>query len=170
MSRTIRLSAAVSLDGFIAGPNGEIDWILMDPDIDFGELMGSYDTVLMGRKSYEDAAGMGGGPWSGMDTYVFSSTLEEARGVTLSRELESTVRRLKSRPGRDIWLFGGGSLFRSMLGLNLVDEVQVAVIPVLLGSGVPLLAPGVRAELSLYAHRLYPKTGTMMLEYRVKHG
>lgn len=167
MARTVRLSAAVSLDGFITGPGGEIDWIPMDPDIDFGALFAGYDTVLMGRKSYEDALGMGGGPWNGMETIVFSHTLSEAKGARVSSDVAGTVAELKAGPGKDIWLFGGGSLFRSMLDLGLVDEIQVAVVPVLLGGGVPLLPTPGRAKLRLLSQRHYPRTDLLMLEYAV---
>ena len=66
----------MSLDGFIAGPNGEIDWIVMDPDIDFGALMASFDTILLGRKTYEVTKQTGGGSLMGMASYVFSRTLK----------------------------------------------------------------------------------------------
>jgi len=164
--RTVRLSAAISVDGYIAGPNGESDWIVMDPDIDFDELMGSFDTVLLGRKSYEAAGGGGGMP--GMRSIVFSRSLRQADepGVTISDDVLGTVTALKESPGRDIWLFGGGELFRSMLELGLVDSVQLAVIPVLLGGGVRLLPePGPRTPLTLTSHRLYQKTGTVLLQY-----
>ena len=75
---------------------------------------------------------------------------------------------LKAQPGKDIWLFGGGSLFRSLLELGLVDTVGVAIIPVLLGGGVPLLPDTPeRAGLRLVEHRVYEKTGTVTLEYAV---
>ena len=166
--RQVRLSAAISIDGYIAGPNGESDWILMDPDIDFEELMGSFDTVLLGRKSYE-AAGSGGG-MPGMQAIVFSRSLrqEDAPGVTVSNDVLGTVSALKESPGRDIWLFGGGELFRSMLDLGLVDAIQLAVVPVLLGGGIPLLpAPAPKTSLTLVAQRLYPKTGTVLLDYEL---
>jgi dihydrofolate reductase len=78
------------------------------------------------------------------------------------------VEKLKAEPGKDIWLFGGGSLFRSLLALGLVDTVEVAVIPVLLGGGVPLLPDTEdRAKLKLTKHTVYEKTGTVVLEYAV---
>ena len=104
----------------------------------------------------------------GMQVYVFSRTLrqEECPGVIVSAEPSETVAALKAAPGKDIWLFGGGSLFRSLLDLRLVDSVEVAVIPVLLGGGVPLLpSPAERAKLRLVDHRVYEKTGTVSLEY-----
>lgn len=167
--RRVRLSAAMSLDGYIAGPNGEFDWIVMDPDIDFRELMGGFDTVLMGRKSYEAARKQGGGAgMPGMRAYVFSRTLrqKDCPDATVSESPRETVAALKAAPGKDLWLFGGGLLFRSFLELGLVDALEVAVVPVLLGGGLPLLPqPAKQAKLTLIKHRVYPKTGTVLLEY-----
>ncbi len=169
--RRVRYSVAMSLDGYIAGPNGESDWIVMDPDIDFGALMGAFDTMLLGRKTYEATRGHGGGGMPGMSVYVFSRTLRQAecKGVTVSADPAATLAEIKRAEGRDIWLFGGGSLFGSLLQLGLVDAVEVAVIPVLLGGGVPLLPEGSAAKrkLRLAGHRVYPKTGTVSLEYAV---
>src|SRR6266699_1544715 len=114
MSRRLRYHVAVSLDGFIAGPNGEYDWIVMDPSIDFAAL--------------------------------------------------------KAKPGRDIWLFGGGVLFRSLLDAGLVDTVEVAVVPVLLGGGVPLLPPGTATNLVLADQKTLPVSGIVALSYSVPGG
>ncbi|HYN21845.1 MAG TPA: dihydrofolate reductase family protein [Thermoanaerobaculia bacterium] len=160
---------AMSLDGYIAGPNGESDWIVMDPDIDFSSLMGAFDTILLGRKTYEVTRQHGGGGgMPGMKAYVFSRTLRQADcpGVIVSDKPAETLAELKTAKGKDIWLFGGGSLFRSLLELGLVDSVEVAVIPVLLGGGLSLLpAPAKQRKLKLVNHRIYEKTGTVSLEY-----
>ena len=169
--KRVRYSVATSLDGYIAGPNGEYDWIVMDPDIDFNTIYAQFDTILMGRKSYEVTHEQGGGAMFGMETYVFSRTLRQTDcpGVTVvSDHPEVTLAALKEKPGKDIWLFGGGSLFRSLLELGIVDSVEVAIIPVLLGGGVPLLPDReTLAELKLTKHKVYAKTGTMVLEYAV---
>jgi dihydrofolate reductase/plastocyanin len=157
--RRIRYQVAASLDGYIAGPDGDADWIVMDPDIDFGALFSQFDTFLMGRRTWE---GMPGGtPMSGR-VLVFSRTLrqEDHPGVTVvSDRVEETLRALRAEPGKDIWLFGGGELFRSLLELGQVDTVEVAVVPVMLGAGIPLLPGGERHSLALTAIRARPGTG-----------
>ncbi|MBI5086490.1 MAG: dihydrofolate reductase [Acidobacteria bacterium] len=169
--RRVRFSAAMSLDGYIAGPNGETDWIVMDPDLDFTALMGSFDAVLMGRKTYETVRGQAGAAGlPGMKTYVFSSTLSQrdCPGVIVSNDPAGTVAGIKESPGKDIWLFGGGLLFSSLLRLGLVDAVEVTVVPRLLGGGLPLLPlAAVQPRLKLTGHRVYPKTGLVSLEYGV---
>lgn len=169
--RRVCYSVAMSLDGYIAGPNEEVDWILVDPKIDFGALFKRFDTVLLGRKSYEAARRQGrNGGMPGIQAFVFSRTLRQADcpGVTVSDDPGATVRMLKASPGKDIWLFGGGSLFRSLLQIGLVDSVQVAVIPVLLGDGVPLLpTPAVRARLQLTRNTIFETTGTVLLDYDI---
>lgn len=168
--REVRYSVAMSLDGYIAGPNGEYDWIIMDPDIDFQAMFKSFDTVLMGRKSYEAAKEHGGGSMPEMDSYVFSKTLNPADcpGVTMSDNPAETIAMIKSKPGKDLWLFGGGLLFRSFLDLGLVDAVEIAIIPVLLGKGLPMLPhPARRSKLRLVQRRIYEKTGTVILQYGV---
>lgn len=169
--RKVVYGAAMSLDGFIAGPNGEYDWIVMDPDIDFAALMGRFDTFLIGRKTFEVMRRMGGAapPTPGIRHIVFSRTLRpEDCPHTVSDDAERVVAELRAQPGKDISLFGGGELFRNLLAARLVDEVSVSVVPVLLGGGVPLLpSPAGRAGLKLKAHRVYEKTGTVGLEYDI---
>jgi dihydrofolate reductase len=173
-SRRVRYQVAMSLDGFIAGPNGEADWIIGDPEINFKKIYSQFDTLLIGRRTFEGMNRAGhSGSMPGMQVYVFSRTLRQKDhpGVTIASEPEAIVTELRTTPGKDVWLFGGGSLFRSLAALGLVDTVEVATIPVLLGEGVPLLpAPANRVTLELTGHRLYAKTGIMSLQYAIKYG
>lgn len=169
--RRIRYSVAMSLDGFIAGPNGEIDWIVEDSEIDFSEILSGFDTLLMGRKTYDTAMSMGPGGMPPMKAVVVSRTLraEEHPDVTIiSDDVHNAVKQLQCESGKDIWLFGGGELFRNLLDAGLVDGVETAIIPVVLGGGLPMLPPGgSRATLKLNKHRLYAKSGIMILDYDV---
>jgi dihydrofolate reductase len=171
--RRVRYGVAMSLDGYIAGAKGEYDWIVTDPDIDFEALMGRFDTFLMGRKTYEVTVAQGqAGGTPGIEHVVFSRTLGPADhpGVRIvSDGAREAVLALKEKTGKEIALFGGGELFRSLLQEGVVDTVEVAVIPVLLGGGIPLLPPSApRTRLRLTSHRLYEKTGTMLLEYDIE--
>ena len=169
--RRIRYGVAASLDGFIAGPKGEADWIIMDPEIDFEAMFKEFDTVLMGRRSFQAS---GGSAWGyGMKTVVISRTLRQPDHPELTivaDNVKQTLTALRKRPGKDIWLFGGGVLFRSLLEMGLVDTVEVALIPVLLGEGIPLLPPPYKhAKLKLTNHKIY-KSGIVGLEYEVQRG
>lgn len=174
VSRRLRYGVAASLDGFIAGPNGEYDWIVMDPSIDFGALFKEFDTAVMGRKTHEVLAAQGEhGALPGLDVVVFSRTLPAAtyHGVRIvNDDPRKVVAALKSKPGRDIWLYGGGTLFRSLLDAGLVDTVEVAVVPVLLGAGIPLLPPGAATKLTLADQKTLPVSGIVALSYSVPGG
>jgi dihydrofolate reductase len=169
--RQLRYSVAASLDGYIAGPHGDFDWIAIDPDIDFTAMYEGFGAIVMGRRSYDVFAATGGAPGVALPTYVYSRTLPEGErdGVTVVRDGAAHVRALKQGPGgKPIWLWGGGELFGSLAGAGLVDGVDVAIIPILLGGGIQLLpAPAGRVPLVLRKHRLYAKTGTLFLEYDV---
>ena len=170
--RLVRYSVAMSLDGYIAGLNGEFDWILMDPDMDMSGFAERFDTYLIGRKSFEQMQRMEDAPPSPSDVreIVFSRTLGPADHpkITLETEAVPVVKELREQPGKDIWLFGGGELFRSLLAAGLVDRVEVAIIPILLGDGIRLLpSPADHATLKLLSHKPYEKSGIMALEYEV---
>src|SRR4051794_32343433 len=113
--RRVRYRVAASLDGYIAGPNGEIDWIIPDRTVDFAAIYASFDTVLMGRRTYELTLQPGAPPWpAGWGIYVFSQTLRAADHPSVTvvdRNAEAAVASLRTGPGRDIWLFGGARLF-----------------------------------------------------------
>lgn len=169
-ARRVRYSVAMSLDGFIAGPNGEADWIIMDPAFDFGGLFKQFDTFLLGRRTFEVTQQGGGGDMTaGTQTIVFSRTLRQRDypKVVVTSKVAETISLLKEKPGKDIWLFGGGELFRSMLDAGLVDTIEVAVVPILLSRGVPLLPAGMRSPvLQLTENKALP-SGIVLLSYAV---
>lgn len=170
--RKVVYGGAMSLDGFIAGPHGEYDWIVTDPEIDFAAQMARFDTFLIGRKTFDAMRRMGDAapPAPGIRNFVFSRTLrpEDCPNAVLSDDAVRVVAELKRQDGKDLALFGGGELFRSLLAAGLVDEIGFAVVPVLLGGGIPLLpAPADRARLQLKRHHVYQKTGIVLLEYDV---
>lgn len=169
--RSLRYSVASSLDGYIAGPNGEFDWIVVDPEIDFEAMYAGFSGLVMGRKSYEVFLATGGAPGPKLPVHVCSRTLPEGQrdGVTFARDAVSHVRALKeSGSGKPLWLWGGGELCRELASAGLLDGIDVAVIPVLLGKGLPMVAtPGPQLSLKLKSHRLYAQSGTLFLEYDV---
>ncbi|MGA7906088.1 MAG: dihydrofolate reductase family protein [Candidatus Sulfotelmatobacter sp.] len=171
--RRIRYAVAASLDGYIAGPKGEAEWIILDPDIDFAKMFKEFDTVLLGRRTFEAMTKGGKRAMPGLQTFVFSRTLRQRdypEVTVVADQAEKILATLRREPGKDIWLMGGGTLFRSLLEAGLVDTVEVSVVPVLLGAGIPLLPPPANeAKLELIRHTVYD-TGIVCLQYAVKAG
>lgn len=170
--RRVRYAVAASLDGFIAGPRGEADWIVTDPDIDFGKVFAEFDTFLIGRRTFEAMGKAGQGSTPGIKTFVFSNTLRQQDypkvTIVAPEKAKETVSALREAPGKDIWLFGGGMLFRNLAEAWLVDTVEIGLMPVLLGGGVPLFPPPApQTTLKLTKHRLYEKTGIVSLQYAI---
>lgn len=169
--RRVRYNVAASLDGFITDQQGGFDWIPHDPTVDFGALFAKVDTVLLGRHSYEVVRRMGGAePWKpGSRVYVFSSSLRAAEhpGVTLvQKDVPRVVQELRTEAGNgEIWLFGGGQLFASLLASGQVDSIEVTIVPVLLGGGTPLAGHGISCTaLTLRDIRRY-QSGMVTLSY-----
>ena len=157
--RRVRYQVAMSLDGFIAGPNGEHDWIVADEfRLTSALLMAEFDTAVMGRKTHEVVKSHGGeGEIPGLEAIVFSRSLPPAEhpGVRITGDdPASVVRKLKAAPGKDIWLYGGSNLARTLFDAGLVDTVEVAVVPIVLGEGISLLSPGASSQLQLADQRV----------------
>ena len=168
--RQLVYGVAASLDGFVAGPDGAVDWIFPDSGIDFAAIYSRHDTLLMGRRTYEVARARGDMlKNAGMRIVVVSTTLGDSHNpeiTVVSHGVGDRIRALKAEPGKDIWLMGGGVLFRSLLDARLVDAVDVCVFPVLLGAGTPLLPDGQRALLTLAGCKALP-SGVVMLSYLI---
>jgi dihydrofolate reductase len=169
--RKIILGVAVSLDGYIEGPNGEYDWCFTDQDYGLQSFFEKVDTVIYGRKSYEELQKMGGAPpeWPTFKEYVFSRTLSPGKLppeiVLISGDTREAIDRIRQEPGKDIWLFGGASLTASLMELGLVDILWLSVHPILLGTGKPLFPPHEgRRPLKLLDSTTY-STGLVSLTY-----
>jgi dihydrofolate reductase len=163
----------MSLDGYIAGPNGEADWIGIDPEVDFAAIWAQFDTLIMGRRTYEAGRKrLGEKAFAGVSCVVFSRTMQarEHPGVTVLSDLNrGWVKALKSQSGKDIWLMGGSELFRSFLDSGYVETVEVTVIPVLLGDGVPLLPPPYSPVMLTLSNSKTYCSGTLWLRYEVQY-
>jgi dihydrofolate reductase len=171
--RKIILSVAVSLDGLIEGPNGEYDWCFTDQDYGMQEFFKRIDSMFIGRRSYELTQTMGDAGMEGfpkLKEYVFSNSLQSVKpgAVLIKGDVEAQVKRIKNEPGKDIWLFGGASLTSALLKLNLIDEIGLAVHPIVLGKGKPLFEDiSKRTQLELTDTKAY-SSGLVALSYRVK--
>lgn len=173
--RTVTYGGACSLDMFITGPGGAMDWLVIGANAQalMGEYWPTVDTILMGRKTYEVAMQSGGGGGdsddSGVKTYIFSRTLKEARGATIVAENAGEfVRGLKAQPGKGICLMGGGELAKSLFEADVIDEVGLNIHPVLLGAGTPLV-PGMNRQVNLELVSCKPIAGGCVYAlYRVQ--
>lgn len=171
--RKVILQLAVSLDGFIEGPNGEYDWCFTDHDYGMNSFFQRVDSVFYGRKSYERTLTMSTGDEGAMQgfpklkEYVFSNTLKEVKpgAILINEDIGSAVQKIKGEHGKDIWLFGGASLTASLLNLGLVDEICLAVHPIILGGGKPLFSQlKDRIRLKLLESKAY-SSGLVSLTY-----
>jgi dihydrofolate reductase len=167
--KKVILAVAVSLDGFIEGPYGDNDWCLPDPEYNFNDFFNRFDTIFVGRKTYEMSAQMEGGPagFPKFKEYIFSTTLDKVKdsATLIKGDTKNEVEKIKKEGGKDIWLFGGAQLTTSLLNLGLVDELSLAVYPVLLSGGKPLFNNiRERINLKLLDTKTY-STGVISLTY-----
>jgi len=176
--RRIILDLAVSLDGFIEGKNGEIDWCIMEPEMEFHTFLNEIDTILYGRKSYElwgqftpdTADDTEKELWQlihSKEKYVFSTTQKKAddNAIFINDNILEEVLQLKNKPGKDIWLYGGANLITTFIKLGLIDEFRLSIHPVVLGEGKPLFTDiKQRLNLKLVKTRTF-SSGVVQLIY-----
>ncbi len=171
--RKVVLGLGISLDGYIARPDGAVDFLFMPKDYSMGPFFATIDTAIMGRKTYDVGLKMSGGTYNnyGMKSYVFSHSQPpgERGGVTFVNEsLKSFLEKLRRRPGKNIWLMGGGELARDFLKDDLVDELYIGIVPVLVGQGIPLFPSGFpQREFTLLENKTFSK-GLIALKYARK--
>lgn len=180
--RKIVLDLAVTLDGLIEGPNGEVDWCIMDEEMAFPKFLDGIGTILYGRKTYDAWGQFSPGTEStavdkklwqkvhSKEKYVFSKTQTGIRdgAVFLNGDISAEVAKLKNKPGKDIWLYGGASLITTFVNEGLVDEYRLSVHPVILGEGKPLFIDiRKRVNLELADTRIF-SSGVVQLVYRLK--
>ena len=179
-ARKFIVEVATSADGYIARPDGDVEWLNRRPhDHDYGmrRFYSTIDTIVMGRKTYDWAVNYWkkrGKPSGQFDpkvaNYVFSRRPPKrpAPGVQfVSEPVKSFARRLRAARGKHVWLMGGAGLIASFLDAGEIDELSIAVIPVFIGKGIPLVAPRHRdVELRLRSSRKYPD-GVVRLHYEV---
>ncbi|RYZ20578.1 MAG: dihydrofolate reductase [Chitinophagaceae bacterium] len=166
--RSLILQLAVSLDGYIEDRNGAFDWCFTDQDYGLNELLEGMDALVMGRKSWELVQQMGdAAQLPPMSVYVCSNTLSEvaAPAQLLRGDAAEQVARLKQAPGKNIWLWGGAALTTALVDAGLVDEIALAVHPVLLGGGKPLFSDLARRVPLRLLHTKAWDTGLVSLTY-----
>ncbi len=165
--RKVILGLGISLDGYIARPNGAVDFLFMPRDYSMAPFFATVDTAIMGRKTLDAAGGSFNDP--AMIGYVFSRTHPPGQhsGVTFTDQSPATlISQLRKRPGKNIWLMGGGELARAFLKADLVDELYLGIVPVLLGEGIPLFPSGFpQRDFSLIENKTYSK-GLITLKYK----
>ena len=173
--RNVQLYIAASIDGYIARTDGGIDWLSSvekeNEDYGYGEFLDSVDTTLMGRKTYDDVRGFGGPfPYPGLNNYVFSRQEQGPDSNPVQHVTENPaafVKGLKSQPGGNIWLIGGGQLNTLLLNAGLIDEMILSIIPIVLGEGIPLFGGHPKeTKWRLTKHEVFD-TGLVQVRYRV---
>ncbi|TSJ43205.1 dihydrofolate reductase [Mucilaginibacter corticis] len=169
--RKIILNLAVSLDGFIEGPNGETDWCLTDQDYGMEAFFASTDAIFMGRKSYDMIDGLPS-PFAGKQIYVFTDSpfliQDHDIKVVPSKNFLKDVQAIREEPGENIWLFGGAALLSSFINHKLISDFVISVHPVILGGGKPLFHE-IREKLDLLLLGTETfSSGLVQLKYVIK--
>jgi dihydrofolate reductase len=166
--RKVVLFIASSLDGYIATTSGDVDWLFTDQDYGYTDFFALIDTVLIGRRTYEQILSFGEYPYKGTLGFVFSRTHSGERddNVTfVSNDIKSFVESLKGGTGKDIWLVGGASIIQSCLQHDLIDEFVISTHPIILGDGIPLFrTPLPMRKLSFQRCETFD-TGLLQLTY-----
>lgn len=176
--KKIILDLAVTLDGFIEGPNGEIDWCILDEDMDFEEFLSGIDTIFYGRVSYDtwgnyrpdaDAGDAEKKLWENVHSknkVVFTSRPPNGgNALFIYSDISAKVAEIKRQKGKDIWLYGGAGLIKTFIELELVDIYRISVHPTVLGKGKPLFEDlKERMELKLIGSNAF-KSGVVQLIY-----
>jgi len=170
--RRVKYFVACSLDGFIARSDGNVDWLFMDQDYGMAAFFKSVDVAVMGRMTYDKMRELAPqqASFPGMENYVFSTSTKERDGEVkfISMDVREWVTEMRGRPGKDIWLMGGGNLVRQFLVSKVVDEIVLTIHPRLLGTGIPLFPPPYpEIELELLRCEQY-STGLVQVFYSVK--
>ena len=167
-SRKVILGLGISLDGYIARRDGSVDFLFMPKDYSMGPFFKTVDTCILGRKTYDDGLKMGGSFDGSMKTYVFSKTEPpgDRNNVTFTSDSPSAiVAEIRKKPGKHIWLMGGGILIRDFLKEDLVDELYIGVVPTLIGEGLPLFPAGFpQREFDLIENKTFSQ-GLIALRY-----
>lgn len=167
--RALILNVATTMDGYIAGPNGEYDWCFVDQDYGMSAFLRRVDATIMGRKTYDVMMRTDGKPYDVQMNFVITHRRKRLKpdNVTfVSAEIPSFVRTLKRKSGRDIWLVGGAEIVNQLLPAGLVDEMMLALHPVLLGKGTPLFTQTARRLNYKLKNQKQYSTGLVQLHYR----
>jgi len=169
--RKVILNLAMSLDGYIEGPNGEYDWCFTDQDYGMTEFLGNSDAIFLGRKSYELLMSAGPEMFAALKMYVFSNTLTQVEGnseIITEADFKQRVDEIRNQPGANIWLFGGAELVSAFITRNLINELFISVHPTILGAGKPLFIDiKERTDLILLSSEQF-SSGLIQLKYALK--
>jgi len=185
-TRKIMACLAVTLDGYIAGPKGEMDWLVRDESVDFGDILmdilEDIDAIFYGRISYELWGEYCPGPEASpklqeaykllhsKKKYVFSKTITipGSDAIFIHSDIKATVSDILRQPGKNIWLYGGGKIVSELINLDLVDNYRLAVHPVIIGKGIPLFT-GIERRSQLQLNKVqHSPAGVMMVNYNAR--